>query len=75
MSVKDDERRYRMKDLKASSARYGDCEICGMRVSNVHRLMIERQHQPGKWAQEGDAFGHKACLDKIVEAEGWDPKT
>ena len=60
---------FRVPPTEASSDRYGDCEICHGRVSDVwHQVRFRffafehaRRHYQG-WAYRTDAFGHEACL-------------
>lgn len=67
-------RRYRLTPLGYTSDRYGPCEICGCRVSDVHYQVRERLYRfsealasfAGKyfgWIHEGGAFGHRRCLE------------
>ena len=51
-----------------SSARFGDCEICGLRVAEVF-VRVEARYQGGDVVKRhgGDgAFGHEACLRKAA---------
>lgn len=64
--------RYRLTRLKASSDKYGPCEVCKKHVSDMHYQVEERyfRHTSGRPPfQEGwthadcrSIFGHEACL-------------
>jgi len=62
--------RYQLHNTGESSAKYGDCEICGRHASEVWFQTEERTYAPlpGEtgpfWTHEGcvDLFGHKKCL-------------
>lgn len=65
--------RYRITSLRASSAKYGDCEVCRKNVSEVHVQVEERRFEiPASdryagtkgWTQHqcNSLFGHEQCL-------------
>ena len=56
--------RYNIKSTGASSAKYGNCEVCKLSTSEVFHQMEERQTDHG-WTIAGcnDLFGHKECLE------------
>jgi hypothetical protein len=60
-----DRYRYSIRSLRASSARYGSCEVCREDVTDVHRQTEEREYQPDEWTCHGcrDLFGHRECLE------------
>ena len=59
---------YRLKQLEASSAKYGHCEVCGKFVPDVY--LQSKQHErkiAGEIHIINDTatFGHKECLESI----------
>ena len=63
---------YRLVQLGASSAKYGDCEICGKNVSDMY--IQTKQHEKkiaGKDRIINDSctFGHRKCLEQIRNKE------
>ncbi len=62
---------YRLANTGHSSRRYGPCEVCGGRVSEMH-LQVEAQEfddGPGRessWTHYecNSFFGHRSCLIK-----------
>jgi hypothetical protein len=62
--------RYKIKAIGASSARYGNCEVCQKHVSDVYLQTHETSYRnpitgATGWQYAGDAFGHEACLMSI----------
>jgi len=55
---------YKLISQKASSTKYGLCEICGEHVSEVFHQIESRSYDDGI-TYEGckDYFGHKNCLE------------
>lgn len=60
------EYRYILYSTRASSAKYGPCEVCKKSVTIVCRQVEERRY-PGGWTREGchDLFGHEQCLQQV----------
>jgi hypothetical protein len=59
--------RYRITSTDASSSRYGNCEVCGNHVTEVHYQVEERYYIQGSesgWTRYKchSLFGHKECL-------------
>jgi len=54
--------RYRLSCLNASSAKYGNCEICKNHVSEVFLQTSSEEYKPGSYAERESFFGHKDCL-------------
>lgn len=61
--------RYELHNMRASSAKYGPCHVCGEHVSATH-LQFEERHVPATdddgafWTCHGctNLWGHEACL-------------
>jgi len=64
-----DEYRYRITRTGSSSAKYGDCEICGQYCPDVYLQTKEKKYRTPEgrdsWAFRSDAFGHEECLRSI----------
>jgi hypothetical protein len=63
---------FRLRNLQASSARYGACEICGEHVSEVfiqtrYRPLTEGERARVTGVHEGCTFGHETCLRAIQQ--------
>jgi len=58
-------RRYRLTKMNKSSARYGNCEICGKHVADVYLQSVEHESSYGGWIQGIRTFGHEECLKSI----------
>jgi hypothetical protein len=58
--------RYCIRSTGASSERFGPCEVCGARVSDVHiQTAAKRMASEAGWYMAEDCptlFGHEACL-------------
>ena len=56
--------RYRLTRLHATSDKYGNCEICGKFVADVHIQTESRGTLQGNWtyAECHNLFGHFNCL-------------
>jgi hypothetical protein len=56
--------RYRLISTGCSSARYGNCEICGEHCAEIFHQVEERQYKPGRFTRHqcSDLWGHKECL-------------
>jgi len=56
--------RYRLTQLHATSDKYGNCEICGEFVADVHYQSEARRTLRGTWTHVGchNPFGHFNCL-------------
>jgi hypothetical protein len=56
--------RYTLTSTGASSAKYGNCEVCGKPVSEVFQQTEEKRYENG-WTRQGChyLFGHKECLE------------
>ena len=60
--------RYRLIPTGGSSAKYGQCEICGGQADSVYRQSEERSFRFGSakgWEVLPCSFGHKGCLKSI----------
>lgn len=61
---------YRMKRLKGSSDKYGNCECCGRFVDSVYHLVMLKVFINHRGAEstthDGNTFGHKACLADLT---------
>ena len=58
--------RYNLKDMEASSAKFGVCRVCGKHVSEVYHQIEENRYSEG-WTQHEcrSLWGHKKkCLIK-----------
>lgn len=55
-------RRYTLSNLEESSAKYGNCEICGEPVSEVYLQREENESTYGGWTYGRTRFGHEDCL-------------
>jgi hypothetical protein len=56
---------FTMKNLGASSRRFGACEVCGLDASEVFRLGVSQEYAIGAShgrLDRGSLFGHEACL-------------
>lgn len=71
--------RYKLVSTGDSSARYGNCDVCGKHVTEVFIQREERRYRfehNGKiyegWTGEGChyLFGHKECLIAKRKTEG-----
>ncbi len=63
--------RYKLYRTTFSSARLGNCEVCGGYANEVYHLVEERKYvlpngQEG-WTRHKclDVFGHEECLRKL----------
>ena len=57
--------RYTIRALGESSAKYGPCEVCGERVSEVHSQSEEVRCEDAEgvfWTYVPGLFGHEGCL-------------
>jgi hypothetical protein len=63
-----DEYRYRQSPMRASSNKYGNCEVCGQYVSDVY-LQNETRRVMRGWFVTSQFFGHRECLDSIQKKE------
>lgn len=62
---------YRMKNTRASSEKFGPCEVCGKHADNIY-LLTEMQPFLRANGTQGIAhnsmtFGHKDCLASKTE--------
>ena len=55
-------KRYKLINLGASSAKYGNCEICGKPVSDVCLQVKEYESSYCQWMYGTSIFGHEKCL-------------
>jgi hypothetical protein len=56
---------FTMKNLGASSRRFGACEVCGRDASEVFRQGVSQEYAIGEAhgrLDRGSLFGHEACL-------------
>lgn len=55
---------YRITSTGYSSARYGNCEVCGKPAGEVYLQIESVEYAPGRFTHYGcrDYFGHKECL-------------
>lgn len=56
--------RYRLVNQNSSSAKYGNCEVCGKQASEVYAQYEEHEYKTGRYTQHNckSYFGHKECL-------------
>jgi hypothetical protein len=63
--------RYKIKSMGASSDKYGNCEVCGKRVSDIHLQTSEElvvfepigdESDGTHWVHRGSVWGHEECL-------------
>lgn len=62
--------RYRIKNTRASSEKFGPCEVCNTRVSEVYYQVEEESYTASgatEWTQCGckSLFGHLDCLERV----------
>jgi hypothetical protein len=58
--------KYQIKSTGSNSDKYGVCEVCEQKVSDVHSQTELREYRPGRWTEDKGSshFGHKDCLEK-----------
>ena len=56
-------RRYKLTNTEHSSSRFGPCEVCKKRVSEVYHQTEEEKYSEG-WTRYNchDFYGHRECL-------------
>ncbi len=62
--------RFRLTDWRASSHKFGPCELCKKHVNDVYHLTIEEQIEDtgGKFfTQHFGKVGHEECLRKHIK--------
>lgn len=57
---------YKLKSMRASSDKYGPCEICGKHVAEVYLLTKYTEYAQGRFTCGNTLFGHHDCL--LVQA-------
>ena len=57
--------RYNLKNMEASSGKFGVCRICGKHVSEIYHQIEEKKFSEGWTRYEcRSLWGHKECLIK-----------
>jgi hypothetical protein len=59
---------YKLKSMRHSSSRTGNCDVCDKWCSEVFHQSQQIQITPDRWIYNGScSFGHRECLIELRE--------